>query len=388
MAPCLPRPLTGVSGLLPLLLAMAALTTACSGESGAESNGGQQPPAAVRTQTAAATTVDVTREYPARVQGVREVEVRARVEGILEERLYKEGEPVSAGKSLFRIDPAPFEVALERARAQEGVAQAELDKAERDWRRISRLYEDNAVSERERDRAKSARDLARANLRAARASVAGAELDLKYTGVESPIDGITSLEVLPEGSLVNHGTLLTTLVQLDPAHIHFSLPEQDSVLRRQYLASPIADGRLMEAELVLADGTSHPEKGKVDFSASTIDQRTSSQTMRAVFPNPDRRLVPGQFVRVRVTLSVLKDVITVPERAISLDTEGPRVFVVNSDDKAQRRRVTLGPEVPDRTVVLEGLAPGDRVVVEGLVGLSDGAPVKVMDDSTDPRDDS
>lgn len=384
----MPLPVPRPPGPLMLLLVSVLAISACSGESAAQGNGAQDQTMAVRTHTAAATTIDVTREYPARIQGVREVEVRARVQGILEERLYREGEQVSAGTSLFRIDPAPFEVALERARAQEAVAQAELDEAERDWRRVSRLYEDNAVSERDRDRAKSALDLARANLRSARASVAEAELNLKYTGVESPIDGITSLEVLPEGSLVNHGTLLTTLVQLDPAHIHFSLPERDSALRRQHLANHTDDNHLMEVELILADGASYPEKGKVDFSASTIDQRTSSQAMRAVFANPGQQLVPGQFVRIRMSVGTLKDVITVPERAIGHEAGGPRVFVVDQEGKARSRSITLGPETEGPAVVLDGLEPGDLVVVEGLVGMRDGADVKVLDDRGDRRDQS
>ncbi|PWV83164.1 efflux RND transporter periplasmic adaptor subunit [Halomonas sp. A11-A] len=340
--------------------------------------GGDRPPPPVVVVGVEPRSVEVIEEYAARARGSREVQVRARVDGILEERLYTEGQMVSEGDALFRIDREPYEIALKRAEAERANARAELNQANREWQRISTLFNQNAVSERERDSALSARELAEARYALAEAGVANAELNLSYTQVEAPLDGLTGLESFPEGSLIERGTLLTTVTQQDPIHVRFSLPERDAALQRAARRA-MSDAQAeapREAWLTLPDGSEYEERGQIDFTDSTIDPRTGSVSARAVFPNPEGLVVPGQFVRVRVLVQELDDVFLVPQEAVGQGPGGPRIFVV-AEDRAHARDVALGPIVDNRQVVLSGLEAGDRIIVSGLVMLQDGMPVQV-----------
>ena len=368
-------------GLLFAGLSTLLMLTGCSGQDGEgqQAGAGGMPPAAVVVQQATLADVTVRQDYAGRARGAREVEVRARISGILEQRLYEEGQMVREGDALFRIDRKPAAAALQRARAQRQVAEADVQQAEREWNRISSLFERNAVSERDRDSARSALELARANLAVANAGVAQAELDLGYTDVTAPISGVTSLEDFPEGSLIDTGTLLTTIVQLDPVHVRFALPENDANIRRAAREGMVrADQEQnVSARLVLADGSEYDLDGRIDFTASTLDPRTGTVSARAVFPNPEHVIVPGQFVRVRVELQSFDDVITVPERAVTQGQNGPVVYVVDDDSKARVREVELGPVSDGRQILLSGLDEGDRYIVSGLVNLRDGAAVNV-----------
>ncbi|MBN8239400.1 efflux RND transporter periplasmic adaptor subunit [Marinobacter hydrocarbonoclasticus] len=368
-------------GLLFAGLSILLMLTGCSGQDGEgqQAGAGGMPPAAVVVQQATLADVTVRQDYAGRARGAREVEVRARISGILEQRLYEEGQMVREGDALFRIDRKPAAAALQRARAQRQVAEADVQQAEREWNRISSLFERNAVSERDRDSAQSALELARANLAVANAGVAQAELDLGYTDVTAPISGVTSLEDFPEGSLIDTGTLLTTIVQLDPVHVRFALPENDANIRRAAREGMVrADQEQnVSARLVLADGSEYGLDGRIDFTASTLDPRTGTVSARAVFPNPEHVIVPGQFVRVRVELQSFDDVITVPEKAVTQGQNGPVVYVVDEESKARVRQVELGPVSDGRQILLSGLEAGDRYIVSGLVNLRDGAAVNV-----------
>lgn len=322
------------------------------------------------------------RDYPGRVYGVREVEVRARVEGVIEKRLYTEGEVVEQDKPLFIIDRRPFVIALNQAKANLEDARANLNNAKREWRRVSRMFAKKAASERERDNALSALEAGQARFDMARAELNRAELNLEYAHVKAPVSGITSLEAFSEGNLVQYGTLLTTIVQHDPAHVRFALPEDDAAFLEQ--APPTkrrAEGKepiLREARLTLPDGRPYPVTGTVDFTESTINIETGTVTLRAVFPNPQSGLIPGQFVRVHVALESFRDVVAVPEAAIVQTPKGPAVFVIDSDEKARLTPVRLGVIVEGRQVILEGLSPGNRLVVNGHVNLKDGTPVAIV----------
>ena len=368
-------------GLLFAGLSTLLMLTGCSGQDGEgqQAGAGGMPPAAVVVQQATLADVTVRQDYAGRARGAREGEVRARISGILEQRLYEEGQMVREGDALFRIDRKPAAAALQRARAQRQVAEADVQQAEREWNRISSLFERNAVSERDRDSAQSALELARANLAVANAGVAQAELDLGYTDVTAPISGVTSLEDFPEGSLIDTGTLLTTIVQLDPVHVRFALPENDANIRRAAREGMVRTDQEqnVSARLVLADGSEYGLDGRIDFTASTLDPRTGTVSARAVFPNPEHVIVPGQFVRVRVELQSFDDVITVPERAVTQGQNGPVVYVVDDDSKARVREVELGPVSDGRQILLSGLDEGDRYIVSGLVNLRDGAAVNV-----------
>lgn len=369
-------------GVLVAGLSSFLMLVGCSNNESDGQQSGGMPPAAVVVETAKTEDVSVRQDYAGRARGAREVEVRARIQGILEERLYNEGQMVREGDALFRIDHKPAEAALQRARAQSQVAQADLRQAEREWNRISSLFQRNAVSERERDSAQSAQELAEANLAVANAGVSQAELNLGYTEVTAPVRGVTSLEDFPEGSLIDTGTLLTTIVQLDPIHVRFALPENDANIRRVAREGMVGTGeeQNVSARLIMANGEEYEREGRIDFTASTLDPRTGTVSARAVFPNPENVIVPGQFVRVRVELQNFEDVITVPEKAIGQSGENQVVFVVDDEGKARSRQVELGPVSDGRQILLSGLDAGDRYIVSGLVNLRDGAEVNVTND--------
>lgn len=384
--PWKPRRLRARSATLVALSIL--LLSACGPEEDPSAQQQEPPPPPVTVQTVSPQSVDVEQDYAGRVHGVREVEVRARVGGILEERLYREGQRVEQGDLLFRIDSEPFEAHLQEARAQRQSARADLEEAERDWRRISRLYERGAVSESERDRARSAVSLARAAVALAEAQVTRARLDRDYATVEAPVSGVTSVEEVPEGSLLERGTRLTRIVQHDPVHVRFALPESDAAVQRaarRALAAGDAGEHRHEAVAILADGSEYAVTGEIDFTDSSIDRRTGTVRARAVFDNPDGVLVPGQFLRVRVLLESLDGVFLVPESVISEGAEGPQLYVVDDGGLAQAVPVELGPVVGGRQVILDGLEDGARVIVNGHATVQPGAPVDVQDDNGESR---
>jgi membrane fusion protein, multidrug efflux system len=356
---------------------LAMLLIGCS--RGAESPNGQEqmPPVPVTTVKVYPHTIDVQATYTGRVRGMREVEVRARVGGILEERLYMEGQFVEQGAALFRIEREPYEIALHQAEAELANARAADNQASREWRRIAALFEQNAVSERERDRALSEHELSQARLKLSEARVAAARLNLSYTTVLAPIAGPTGMESLSEGSLVERGTLLTTIIQNDPVQVRFSLPEQNAATERAARGERVDSNgnQRLEVHLLQSDGTASARTGHVDFIDSTIAARTGSVQARAIFENSAGELIPGQFVRVRLTLQRLENVFAIDPVAVGEGDDSPRVFIVKSDNTVEARDVRLGPVVDGRQVVLEGLEPGDQLVVSGLVMLQTGMPV-------------
>ena len=364
---------------LPLLVLATLILVGCGNDNGQQGGGmGEMPPPPVTYEQVRTQDVAVEQDYAGRARGAREVEVRARIQGILEQRLYNEGQMVSQDDVLFQIDRKPAEAEVQRAQAQKKVAEADLQQAQREWNRVSSLFQRGAVSERERDTAQSALEMARASLAVAEAGLAQAELNLSYTDVRAPVSGTTSLEAVPEGSLVQQGTLLTTIVQQDPIHVRFGLPENDARIHRtaRQAAMGESEASTFSATLILTDGSEYDLPGEVDFTASIIDARTGSVSARAVFPNPDYRVVPGQFVRVRLLLQSLEQVITVPERAVLQGPMGPMLMLVDDEGKSAVRPVELGPVVDGRQVILSGLQDGERVIFNGLAGLRPGIPVQ------------
>jgi membrane fusion protein, multidrug efflux system len=373
----------GKKALFLVLFLVLGLVAACGREPEQEGGPRQAPPPEVSVLEARESDVDVFRTYPSRVHGSRQVQVRARVRGILEKKLYQEGGVVDKDELLFIIDPKPFEIALRRAEAELRDARAVRDHAAREQARFKRLYEQDAVSERQRDQAVTEYELALARVAMAKTALEDARLNLDYTEVRSPVAGVTGMEDVSEGNLIDWGGLLTTISQNDPVHVLFSMPENDALVRRAIRPSDTgsAGSSSFEAGLFFSSGERYPEKGIVDFTSSTIDPATGTVTARAVFPNPELLLLPGQFLRIEVLLQSLEGVIIIPEQAVSQGPEGPRVFVVD-EGVAGSRNVILGPVTEKGQVVHEGLAPGDLVVVNGHVALRPGVPVRIKDHHT------
>jgi membrane fusion protein (multidrug efflux system) len=353
------------------------LLTACG-------SGDQQqhapPPPEVTVQTVGKDPVPLELTYTARTVGSREVEVRARVGGILLKRRYEEGGPVKQGQPLFLIDPEPVRARLAAARADVAVAKARLEEARRERDRVLPLFEKNAVSQSRRDEVVSAFEVAQANLAAAESAQRMAELDLEYTDVRAPISGLSSREVLSEGSLVSteqSSSLLTKIVQVDPLYVEFSVPEAEAAMIRATLA-PANKANPPTVTLVLENGQEYPETAKVTFIDNAVDLNSGTVRVRAVLSNPEAQLIPGQFIRARVNGVMLSNVVTVPRKAIMSSAQGPFIWIVNGEEKVEFRPVQVGRTMGNNIVVTEGLAPGDRYVVDGVLKVQPGIQVSAV----------
>ena len=344
----------------------------------------QMPPPEVVVETVKVESLPLQFEYPARTAGYREVQVRAQVSGILQERTYQEGSQVKQGQVLFRIDPRPYQAALARAKGALAQEQARYRQTERDLKRIRELQGKGFASESELDNAISNFEQSKANIEAAKAEVQSKQIDLDYTTVEAPISGITSKETVSEGSLMVAGdpsaSLLTNITQLDPIYVNFALPEREDARIRQALADGtlVRDSEQYVAQIRFGDGSTYPLEGKVDFTDSLIDRSTGTVSARAVVPNPDQALLPGQFVRVLLKGISKPNAITVPERAIGQGPNGTYVYVVDEQGMARVRPVTTAHTADGRWAVDSGIAAGDRVIVEGLPKVRPNTPVKVV----------
>jgi membrane fusion protein (multidrug efflux system) len=382
-------PAARAAGLLLILpaLALALGLAACGdsaakGEAGTAGAAGGMPPAQVTAETVTPRTVAVPYEFNGRLEGSREVEVRARVSGILLRRSYAEGRPVRKGETLFVIDPAPYRAAMQAAAADLEEEKAALSRAERELKRLEPLLVERAVSRREVDNASSDVEQARAAVGSAQARLDQAKLDLSYTRVEAPISGLSSRAEHSEGSLVSpqENGLLTRISQVQPIWVRFSASDQTLLaLRRAIATKEVTSPDRLEVELVLPDDTVYPEHGKVNFSDSLIDTRTGSVELRAELPNQAGDLVPGQFVRVRLLGIERPDAILVPQRAVQQGQQGKFVMVVGASGKAEVKPVTVGDWLGKDWIVESGLAAGDRVIVDGAMKVQPGAPVQVVD---------
>jgi membrane fusion protein (multidrug efflux system) len=348
---------------------------ACSqgdAKQGKDAKDGKAAPQAVAVTVIDATIreVPITFEAVGRTEGSREVQVRARVSGILEKQMYVEGDSVKAGATLFEIERAPFEIELAQARGTLAEVSAREDLARQEHERLKNLADRRAISQKEADQAASAVQQAQALGQVARARVRQAELNISYTRVTAPIDGITGRALQSIGSLVtptSDTAMLTTLTRGDPLWVRFALSEPEFAQVRG------GEGKEAQVKIELADGTAYAEPAKLNFSGSTVDAQTSSVQMRAEVPNPRLALLPGQFVRVRVTSGTVQAVV-VPQSAV-LQNEGGRFVWIAAEGKAVQRPIKAGAWVGKEWAVLEGLKPGDQVIVDNLVRLRPNAPV-------------
>ncbi len=362
--------------------AAATLLLAGCGPSGAQPGGhGGPPPAPVTVEKVVPGDVPVVYEYVGQTAGSREVEVRARVAGILLQRNFTEGAAVNKGQSLYTLDKAPFQAALNRAEADLAAAEARQAQAARTLARLKPLWDAKAVSQKEVDDAASAEQIARAEVKGALARRTEAELNLAYARVEAPIAGVAGRSQVSEGTLVaGPETLLTTLVQTHPIKLRFGLADNDQQRWRAEAASgalKLPAGEAFEVEARLADGSVYARKGKLVFSDTRISGATGTIEAEAVLPNPDGQLKPGQFVRVRLLGAKRPDAVKVPTRAVLEGPQGKFVYVA-ADGKAMPKPVQVGDQLADGWVIRSGLAAGDAVIVDGMARIFfPGAPIQV-----------
>ena len=327
-------------------------------------------------------------EIPGRVGAVRHAEVRARVDGIVERLSYREGSDVEAGAQLFLIDPRELRAAHEAASAALVRAQATAANAAQDVERYKGLVADGAISAQENDAAIARLRTAQADVAQSRALLNRAKLDLDNTIVTAPIAGRAGRALVTEGALVSasSATLLTTIEQLDPVHVNFSQSSGDVLRARQEIAAgtlQVPELQKISVKLVLENGSEYEHLGRLDFFSLSIDESTGTAAFRAIFPNPREILLPGQFVRARLAGGIRPDTILVPQRAITMSPQGATVLVVSDDGMANSREIEVGSLIGGAWVVREGLASGERVIVEGLQKVRPGQPVRVAAPSGD-----
>ena len=373
----------------PAARAFAAIAVTLLAACGPAPQGGFHgfPPAAVTTLVLQPRTLPVSYEYVGQTAGSKEVEVRARVTGILEKRLFAEGASVKAGQPLFLIDPKPLEAQAAAADADVARARAQLTQAEREVARLKPLAERRAVGQKEADDAISNAELARAAVKAAEARLAEVNLNLGYTRVNAPITGLSSRANKSEGSLVSaNDTLLTMVWQVDPIWVPFNVSEND----RLRLERAVAEGRLVlpkdnayDVTVRLSDGSAFPRKGRINFSDTRVNPATGTYEMRAEIANADGALKPGQFVRVTLKGAMRNNAIAVPQVAVLDGPQGKFVYVTGKDkdgkDIAVVRPIVLGDWVEvdgvNLWIVESGIKAGDTVIVDGIAKLQPGGAI-------------
>lgn len=370
------------------LLGILPALAACGPKGPPQGHEGGMPPAVVAVQPVAVRSIPVEFEYPAQTAGSREVEVRARVAGILLKRNFEEGTRVRAGESLFTLDAAPYEAAVARAEADVAAAEARVSQASRMAKRTRPLYEAKAASQKDLDDAVSAEEVAQADLKAARARLAEAKLSLGYTRVESPVAGVTSRALKSEGTFVSGPeVLLTTISQLDPIYVNFGIPQAEQAR----LAQEAAAGRLtlprdnrFEVAVRLEDGRQHDRTGRLAFTDVRLNSQTGASDARAEIPNPHGELRPGQFVRAILKGAVRPNAVSVPQRAVMEGPQGKMVYLLGPENKALPAPITVGDWAGGDWIVTSGLKAGDKVIVDGLMKVFPGATVQVGDPNAPP----
>ena len=363
---------------LVICVVLAGAIMACGNSSNGANAGRQQlPPTEVTIVVAHASDAPVTFDVSGRVLAYRTAEVRARVEGILEKRLFKEGGEVQEGQSLFRLDARTLEANVASAEAALAKAQANAEIAGQTAKRYRQLITDQAISKQELDQAEALLKQAQAEVESAAAAVARARIDLDHASVRAPISGRITRAYVTEGALVGHNeaTHLATIEQIDPVYVDFT----QSGAQRLRLQKAMLAGELKRARvpvtLILEDGSQYPQPGRLLFSEQTVDPATGTVTLRAEFPNPNRLLLPGMFATVRFAPGELGAAVKIPQRAVLASPQGQFVYVVGPQNKVAVQPIQTGGFSGADWIVTGGLKGGERVVVDGLQKIRPGAVV-------------
>jgi membrane fusion protein (multidrug efflux system) len=356
--------------------------------------GCNQPDAAVAAVNTQASEPDVSvvtvkpqaraivRELPGRIAPIRVADVRPRVSGIIVERLFRQGSEVRAGDALYRIDPRPFEVEVQANQAALAKAQATYERAAQQARRMAFLAKEKAAPEIENEKAIAAERESAADVEARKADLARAKLNLDYSTIRAPIDGIVGAAQLSEGALVvqNDTATLATIQQIDPVYADFTEPVSELIrLRRAFEAGDLERiaPDAIKVRLVLDDGTLYPIPGKLLFSEAKVEANTGQVTLRGEFPNPKRELLPGMYIRIRIEQGIDSDAIAIPQQAVQRNSGGgSEVFLVKDDNRVAPQPIRTGAVQDGQWLVTEGLKAGDRVVVEGFQKFVAGDKVK------------
>lgn len=354
-----------------IAITMAFALSACDNKDAAgpqaPAAGATPPPMEVDVATVATGSVMLTQDLPGRLEAYRSAQVRARVEGIVEKREFAEGSDVKAGATLFQIDARNYRTAYDSAKTDASVARQTVE-------RYKPLLAAKAVSQQDYD-------LADAKLKQAEAALSKAQIDLENTHVPAPISGRIGRAQVTEGALVGRGeaTLLATIEQVNPIYANFTQPGSDLVrLQQAFKSGTLKRAGAAQVELVLDDGSIYPQPGKLLFSNLAVDPSTGSVSLRAEFPNPKQELLPGMFASIRLPEGSADNSIRVPQRAVQTSTQGQFVLVVDDDSKVAMRPVKTGSMAGPDFVILEGLKPGDQVIVNGIQKVRPGSPVKAV----------
>lgn len=340
-------------------------------------------PIEVTTLTVAEKDAPVAFEFVGNTESSRQVEIRARVNGFLDKRVYTEGAFLKAGTLMFLMDAKPFAAQLAAARAELAEQQARLETARANLKRVKPLAAQNAVSQKDLDDATGQEKAAAAAVEAAKANVEQAALNLSYTEIHTPVTGLSSFARVQDGAYVNQAnSLLTYVAQLDPIWVNFSISEnqhlQHQTLMKEGKLRPPPDENYA-VDVILANGTVYPHVGRITFTDASYSRETGTFLLRATLANPDGTLRPGQFVRVRIKGAIRPNAILVPQAAVLQGAQGHFVWIVDKDNKAQIRNVEVGAWHGDQWFINSGLSAGDVVVVNGSVRLATGAPVKIIE---------
>ncbi|MGH2341153.1 efflux RND transporter periplasmic adaptor subunit [Segnochrobactraceae bacterium EtOH-i3] len=375
-----------------MALSGALVLAGCSengdGGGGAHGAGGQRPTPEVGIVTLKEQVVDIATELPGRTTPYLIAEVRPQVTGIIQKRAFEEGSEVKAGDLLYQIDPASYQATVDSARATVAKAEATVTSLRLKAQRYKELAKVKAVAQQEYDDADAALKQAEAEIALAKASLESALINLEYTRVTAPISGRIGRSSVTQGALVtaNQATALATIQQLDPIYVDVTQSATEALkLRHDLETGTLKAAGTATVRLILEDGTPYPLDGKMEFAEVTVDQGTGAITLRALFPNPQMKLLPGLFVRALVLQGVNDAAILIPQKAVSRDPRGnPIALFLSPDNKVEERQIVIGRAIGDNWLVEKGAAAGDRVIVEGTQKVRAGAPANGVEIAAPP----